>query len=121
MFSVGIDMIEIARIEKSMQNSGFLNRILGEEEYVQLEGKNFPKQSVAANFCAKEAFAKAIGTGFRGFGFREVQVLRDVLGKPYFKLLGSALRICEENNYEFSLSMTHTKEYASAVVICMKK
>ena len=79
MYSVGIDMVEIARIKKSMKNPRFLNFILGEEEYDQLKNKNFISQSVAANFCAKEAFAKAVGTGFKGLDIKEVQILRNEL------------------------------------------
>ena len=120
MYSVGIDMVEIARIKKSMKNPRFLNFILGEEEYDQLKNKNFISQSVAANFCAKEAFAKAVGTGFKGLNIKEVQILRNELGRPYVFLSGKALEIWGKGEYEFSVSLTHTKEFASAVVICFK-
>ena len=121
MYSVGIDMVEIARIEKSMKSPSFLKFILGDFEYSQLEERKFPKQSVAANFCAKEAFSKALGTGMRGLNMRDIQVLRDSLGKPYFLLSGNALNISNKENFDFSLSITHTKNYACAVVVCFKK
>ena len=120
MYSVGIDMVEIARIKKSMKNPRFLNFILGEKEYEQLKNKNFISQSVAANFCAKEAFAKAVGTGFRGLNIKEVQILRNEFGRPYIFLSGKALETWGKSGYEFSVSLTHTKEFASAVVICFK-
>lgn len=120
MYSVGIDMVEISRVKKSMENSRFLNFILGGKEYEQLKSKNFISQSVAANFCAKEAFAKAVGTGFRGFDIKEVQILRDNLGRPYIFLTGKAFETWGKNGYEFSVSLTHTKELASAVVVCFK-
>lgn len=120
MYSVGIDMVEIARIKKSMKNPRFLKFILGEEEYKELESKKFISQSVAANFCAKEAFAKAVGTGFRGFNIREVQILRDNLGRPYIFLTGKAFETWGKGEYKFSVSLTHTKELASAVVVCFK-
>ena len=113
-------MVEISRVKKSMENPRFLNFILGEKEYEQLKNKNFISQSVAANFCAKEAFAKAVGTGFRVFNVKEVQILRDNLGKPYIFLTGDAFKKWGENGYKFSVSLTHTKELASAVVVCFK-
>lgn len=118
MFTVGIDMIEIHRIRSSMEKGVFLKKFFGDEELVQLESKNFAVQSVAANFCAKEAFSKAIGTGIRKFNLKDVQILRNDMGKPYIKLTGSAFNIAKDNNYRFDVSLTHTKEYASAVVLC---
>ena len=120
MYSVGIDMVEISRIKKSMENPRFLKFILGEKEYEQLKNKNFISQSVATNFCAKEAFAKAVGTGFRGFNIKEVQVLRNELGRPYIFLTGKAFEMWGKNGYGFSVSLTHTKKLASAVVVCFK-
>lgn len=121
MVSVGVDMVEISRIKKSMQNARFLKFILGSEEYSQLEQKKFPIQSIAANFCAKEAFSKAIGTGIRGFGIKNIQILRDDIGKPYIFLTGNALKKAEDKNLVFSVSLTHTKTYACAVVVCFNK
>lgn len=117
MLLAGIDLVEIKRIKKSMVNPRFLLRILGPTEYSQLELRGFPVQSVAASFSAKEAFSKALGTGFRGFLLSEVELLREDSGKPYFKLSGSALQIAQERKIVFHVSVTHTREYASAVVI----
>jgi len=114
-------MLEISRIKRSMKNKRFLKFILGNEEYIQLEKKKFPVQSIAANFCAKEAFSKAVGTGMRGFGIKNVQILRDEIGKPYIFLTKSALKIAEDKNLDFSVSLTHTKTYACAVVLCFDK
>ena len=121
MYSIGIDMIEISRIKKSMQRPNFLNFILGEKEFEELKLRKFPFQSVAANFAAKEAFAKSIGLGFKGFKIKEVEVLRESSGKPIFYFTGNAKKIVEKNNYDFSVSLTHTYDLASAVVICFKK
>lgn len=117
MLSVGIDLIEIDRIKKSMKNPRFLKKILGATEYSQLQKRGFPFQSVAANFAAKEAFSKAVGTGISGFNLSDVELLRNDNGSPYLKLSGKALNIKNELKYEFSTSITHTKNYASAVVI----
>lgn len=113
-------MVEVNRIRKSMKNPRFLNFILGKKEYEQLKSKNFISQSVAANFCAKEAFAKAVGTGFSGFDIKEVQILRDKFGRPYIFLTGRAQEAWGKSDSKFSVSLTHTKELASAVVVYFK-
>lgn len=117
MLLVGIDLIEIGRIKKSMKNPRFCSRVLGSTEYSQLEMRGFSAQSVAASFSAKEAFSKAIGTGLSGFSLSEVELLRSSDGKPWLKLSGSALEIAAKRKLEFSVSVTHTKEYAAVIVI----
>ena len=121
MYSVGMDMVEISRIKKSMQRANFLNFILGDKEFEELKSRKFPPQSVAANFAAKEAFAKSIGSGFIGFKINEVEVLRESSGRPIFYFTGRAKKIVDKNNYSFSLSLTHTSNLAGATVICFKK
>lgn len=117
MLLVGIDLVEIEKIEKSVKNPRFCRRILGGTEYSQLEMRGFPVQSVAASFSAKEAFSKALGTGLRGFALDEVELLRDQDGKPSLKLSGRALSIAQARKLKFSVSVTHTRAYAAAVVI----
>ena len=70
---------------------------------------------MAANFAAKEAFSKALGTGLRGFRLTEVQVLRDEWGAPFFQLDGTAAE--RARGLCFSVSLTHTREYAQAFVL----
>lgn len=115
MLLAGTDLVEIRRIQKSMKNPRFCERILGVEEYSQLQSRGFPAQSVAASFCAKEAFSKAVGTGLGAFDLREAQLLRDASGKPSLYLSGRALNLAA--CARFSVSVTHTAEYASAVVV----
>ena len=81
-----------------MNNRRFLQKVLGKDEYIYLEKKQFPKQSVAASFCAKEAFSKAIGTGIKGFNLKDVELLRNEKGMPYFKFSGNALKIVNDKN-----------------------
>lgn len=113
-------MVEIARIEKSMKNDKFLKFIMGEREYLQLKERGFPSKSVAANFCAKEALLKSLGFGFGKIKLKNIQILRDEFGKPYIFLTDDALTYAEKNKLKFSVSLTHTKIYASAVVICYR-
>lgn len=117
MLSVGIDLVEIKRIQKSVQNPRFCSRVLGSGERSELALRGFPVQSIAASFCAKEAFSKAIGVGLRGFALYEVELLHDGAGKPYLVLSGNALRLAQERRLVFTVSVTHTRAYAAAVVI----
>lgn len=114
MLLVGTDLVEIQRIEKSMRNPRFCGRVLGKAEYAQLALRGFSVSGVAASFCAKEAFSKAVGTGLSGFELRDVQLLRRPSGQPELRLSGAALRLAAGT--EFSVSVTHTQRYASAVV-----
>jgi holo-[acyl-carrier protein] synthase len=116
IYGVGIDIIEIRRFENIILKQRFLSKVYGKQEleYLLLKKK---EESFAANFCAKEAFAKALGTGTRGFKLNEVQVLRNDTGKPYYKLDGSALQLAQKSNITFSLSISHSKQYATAVAI----
>jgi holo-[acyl-carrier protein] synthase len=112
---LGVDMLEINRIEKSAFNPRFLSRVFGDRELAIYKERGKPASFLAANFCAKEAFSKAIGTGVRGFELKDVQLLRGELGKPYLELSGKAKILAK--NMDFEVSVSHTKEYAIAVVI----
>lgn len=113
----GVDTVEIKRIKKSLENTSFLERVYGKKEIQYFKEHNMPLNTIAAAFCAKEAFGKAIGTGITGFNLNEVQTLHNEKGKPYLELSGSAKKLALEENFEFDISITHTKEYATAVVI----
>lgn len=121
MNSVGIDLIEIDRIKNSMEIGSFLKKILGKNEYFELEKKSFPPQSVAVNFCAKEAFLKAMGKGLGEINFTEIELLRRKSGQPYLNLNGKALDLAEKQNLKFSVSATHTEKYASVVILAYSK
>lgn len=116
--SNGIDMVEIKRIEKSLESKRFIDMVYSSEEQELLKERNFRAETAAANFCAKEAFSKALGTGVRGFSLNEVSVLRDSMGAPYLKLTGSALKLA--GNKIFSVSLTHTKDTAAAFVTAVE-
>lgn len=119
MFKIGIDLVEISRIEKSVKNQKFVERVFSQKETALFSAKGLPFQSIAGNWAAKEAFSKALGTGVSGFSLNEVSVLRDNLGAPYIELTGKALAAAK--GYEFSVSITHTYSLAQAVVIAYRK
>lgn len=116
IYGIGIDIIEIKRFENILLKQRFLSKVYGERELEYLLFKK-KEESFAANFCAKEAFAKALGTGIRGFKLNEVQVLENCAGKPYYKLDGAALLLVQKANITLSLSISHSKQYATAVAI----
>ncbi|NLL63971.1 MAG: holo-ACP synthase [Ruminococcaceae bacterium] len=116
-YSLGIDAIEISRIEKSIKTPGFIERVFSPLEIEYFEDTGMKAHSLAATFCAKEAFSKAIGTGIRGFALAEVQVIRNSLGKPSLHFIGNAAKIVAEKGLSFDLSLTHTDSLAMAVVI----
>lgn len=116
---VGIDLVENERIKKIINKHGnFFSKIFGLSELEQLRSKNFKIESVAGNFCAKEAFLKAIGKGISGVNLKDIEILKDHKGAPYIKLSEKAIYALKLENFCFSVSITHTKYYASAVVIC---
>ena len=119
MIRNGIDIVDIKRIERSLKSESFKARVYGEDELKELESTRY--ESYAGVFCAKEAFAKALGTGVRGFSLCEVQVLHDEYGAPYFVLSGKAQEIANEKGLEFSLSIAHTDTVATASVIAYGK
>lgn len=121
MLTSGIDLVEIQRIRNSMQNPRFMTRVFSEAERELFARRGMRAETVAANFAAKEAFGKALGTGIRGFSLDEVSILRDELGAPYFALTGRAEAIARERGLCFSVSLTHTAEYAVAFVVAQAR
>lgn len=120
MKGVGIDLVEVARIRKSMENPRFVSRVFGEEEQKLFTGAHAAERA-AANYAAKEAFSKALGTGVVGFSLNEVETLRDELGAPYLRFSGKAAEIVRERGLRFLCSLTHTADHAEAIVIALSK
>lgn len=119
MYSIGIDIVDIQRIEKSVSNIKFLSKVYSKKELDFFSSKKNPYPSMAGNWAAKEAFSKSLGTGLKGFSLNEVSVLRDENGKPFLELSGKALEIAK--GLSFSVSISHTDALATAVVIAYKE
>ena len=117
---VGIDHLETRRIAKAMENPKFLPRYFGSRELAYLSSRRFPPASVAAGFCAKEAFAKALGIGLRVFALREVELLREENGRPYLAFSGKAHTLAKESGLTFEVSISHDRQYAIAQVVGYK-
>lgn len=122
VIGLGTDLIEIARIEHSLARFGqaFLNRVYtpGEVLYCQRKKKT-SAESFAGRFAAKEAAAKALGTGIsRGVSWREFEVVRLPGERPELHLSGRAATVAKGLGVtRLSLSLTHSREFAMAVVI----
>ena len=114
IYGIGCDMNEIKRLEKSLTREGFAERVFSEEE-LSAFGGNCSKLSGC--FAAKEAFAKALGTGVRGFDWNEVAALRDELGKPYYVFSGRALGIVSSKGLKAHLSITNAGGFAVAFAV----
>ena len=121
---LGIDLIEIERIAFSIsKEAGFRELIFSPKEIDYCEGKTHKFQHYAARFAAKEAFFKALGTGWMGgTAFNEVEVSNDDKGKPELILLGETKKSMESwGIIKISLSLSHLATVASAVVIIEKQ
>ena len=116
---LGTDLVDVERMAKSIENIAFKEKVFSKLEIMYCESRVHKAESYAARFAAKEAFFKALGTGWRGaMGFNEVEVINDDLGKPEINLLGEAAKIKEEHNIKtIHLSLSHTKTMAMATVV----
>lgn len=116
----GIDLVEVQRFSGfSPEIRGrFFERVFTPDER-QAVGSHLER--AAGFFAAKEALAKALGCGIGPIKWQEIEVIKDDLGKPYVKLSGQALAISHNIGItEWSLSISHTKQYAIAMVIGLK-
>lgn len=115
----GIDIVEISRIQKSLNNKKFINRIFTQQEQAYCNSRNILRaSSYAARFAAKEAVVKAFGTGMRGGSWQDIEVVVDDSGAPHIKLHGYfSYSATKRKIYNIFLSLSHSKEYAIAQAI----
>ena len=119
MLCTGIDLIEIERIEKAIEHHGerFLKRVFTPGELAEV--RNSPA-SLAARFAAKEAVAKALGTGIGAVGWQEIEILRGPANQPVLYLHGSASELARKLGLDtWSVSLSHTHEYATAIAVAL--
>ena len=119
---IGVDIIMNKRIKSSMKNKKFINRIFSKNE-ILISKKYINKTKYFSNrFAAKEALAKAIGTGFRGgLNFKDIQIFNDKLGKPYYFINSKIKNFIKKKNkiqnFNLFLSISDEKEYSVAFTI----
>jgi holo-[acyl-carrier protein] synthase len=114
---VGTDLCRIERIARAMENPRFAARIYTPAERARMEnlGPERRAERAAGLFAAKEAVAKALGTGFSGFGFADVEILADGNGRPVVSLHGGAAALAPEA--AIHLSITHDAGLAMAFAV----
>jgi holo-[acyl-carrier protein] synthase len=117
---LGIDMIEVARIEHSLERFGerFMKRVFTDGEIAYCQSMKFPARHFAARFAAKEALSKAFGTGIgKAMGWRDIDVRKKESGEPFVILSGGAESLARERGVKSVLiSLTHTDNHAVAVI-----
>lgn len=120
IIGIGVDIIEIERVRQAIQNNkNFLSKLFTEREIDYFISRNMNSEVIAGNFAAKEAVSKALGTGIRGFSFKDIEILRNELGKPEVilhsgaKLIGNKL-IGNNNSLRIHLSISHNNSSAIA-------
>lgn len=113
---IGTDIIEIERVQRAIERTPhFLNKVFTPKENDYFKEIGHRGESIAGNFAAKEAISKAFGTGFRTFGPQDIEILRDVYGKPIVQLYNEAQSIKEILKVStIHLSISHCKTYATA-------
>lgn len=113
IYGIGHDIVEMERVKKALEKPGFLTRYFTTNEI-----ENLTHTQLAGNFCVKEAVAKALGTGFRGFSPADIEVLRDELGKPVVNLYNDAGKLAEQFKIaNVFASISNLEKLVSAVVV----
>ena len=122
ILGIGVDIIENNRIKNSLKNTKFKKRIYTDKElkqYVLSKNKN---NYFSKRFAAKEAFAKALGTGFRmNLNFKDIEIIKDKMGKPEYiktkKITKFVQKKFKVKNFNCFLSISDDKDYSTAFAI----
>ena len=119
---IGVDIIENKRIKNSLKNLKFKKRIYSTKELAQSSLSKNKVGFFSKRFAAKEAFAKALGTGFRdNLNFKDIEIINDKKGKPYYLKSKKISKIIHKNfnikKYNCFLSISDEKEYSTAFTI----
>ena len=122
ILGIGVDIIQNKRIKASIRNHKFKDRIFSSKE---LKLSCYSKNKIgffSKRFAAKEAFAKALGTGFRNnLNFKDIEIMNDKLGKPYYAKTKKITKIIRKEfrvkNFNCFLSISDEKEYSTAFAI----
>jgi len=119
MLRAGVDMIEVDRIDHAILRHGdrFFNRFFTKQELIDSNGRT---TTLAARFAAKEAVAKALGTGIGEVGWLEIEILTGPRREPILLLHGDALRVSRQLGLShWTISLSHTHEHAMAVAVAL--
>ena len=122
ILGIGVDIIENRRIKISIKNIRFKKRIFSSKELKQSNLSNNKINYFSKRFAAKEAFAKALGTGFRNnLNFKDIEVINDKMGKPQYLINKKITKIVNQNfktkNFNCFLSISDERDYSTAFAI----
>jgi holo-[acyl-carrier protein] synthase len=121
IYGIGTDIVEVERIQSSLDQFGdaFAKRILAESEWPDYQQSQLKARFLAKRFAAKEAFAKAIGTGIRGdVSFHNIAVTHDALGRPLLKLSSALHAFLKQHHiHQSHISISDEKNLALAYVV----
>tara|TARA_B100001057_G_scaffold447277_1_gene486648 strand:+ start:179 stop:565 length:387 start_codon:yes stop_codon:yes gene_type:complete len=122
ILGIGVDIIENKRIGKSIKNLKFRNRIYTSKELAQSSLIKNKISYFSKRFAAKEAFAKAIGTGFRkNLNFKDIEIINDKMGKPYYKITSKITKFVKKKfnvtKFNCFLSISDETDYSTAFTI----
>lgn len=123
LFGIGIDVVEVERIESSMAEFGerFASKVFTADERAYCDSQRRPGLHYAARFAAKEAVAKAFGTGIgKELGWLDMEIARKESGEPELRLSGAGKAFAERTGIvEVKISLTHAKHYAAANAVAL--
>ena len=128
IYGIGTDIVDIKRIAHILKKNreGFVKRVLTEHEQLLFANKADSPAFFAKRFAAKEAFSKALGTGFRfDLNFKDIEVFNDKMGKPYYVKNKKITKIVQKKykvkNFNCFLSISDEKDYSTAFAIIQSK
>jgi holo-[acyl-carrier protein] synthase len=122
IIGIGVDVVKNKRINSSIKKKKFINRTFGKNEIFISKKIDNKTNYFSKRFAAKEAFAKALGTGFRdGLNFKDIEVINDKLGRPYYVISSKIKNLIKKKkkvkNFDLFLSISDEKEYSIAFTI----
>jgi holo-[acyl-carrier protein] synthase len=122
LIGLGIDAIDIGRFRAVLaRRPALATRLFTDDERAYARRRADPAPSLAARFAAKEAAMKALGVGLGAFGWKDVEVLTSVAGRPSLSVRGAAAALADDQGVEkWQVSLTHTESFAQAVVAALR-
>jgi len=126
IFGIGVDLVKNQRIKQSIKKKGFIEKIFSKKEIFYSQKTSNKVNFFAKRFAAKEAFSKALGTGFKeGLNFKKIEILNDKMGKPYYYNSNNIKRIIYNRfklkSYDLFLSISDETDYSVAFTVIQKK
>tara|TARA_B100002019_G_scaffold259319_1_gene244634 strand:- start:7 stop:393 length:387 start_codon:yes stop_codon:yes gene_type:complete len=126
IFGIGVDLVKNQRIKQSIKKNGFIEKIFSKKEIGYSQKTSNKVNFFAKRFAAKEAFSKALGTGFKGgISFKKIEILNDKMGKPYYYNSNNIKRIIYNRfkirSYDLFLSISDETDYSVAFTVIQKK